>query len=183
MMAVFLTALIIGLGALAVQLFGGHDAAGGGGHDATHDTAGHDSPFWLIASVRFWAFGLLAFGLVGTLLRLFHFAGHIEATVIATIAGVIAGTVSATIVRRLQVQTTSSVVESPDVVGRMARVLVPPSPDARGKVRVSLHGSVIDYVATSEDQLAEDEAVIVEEWREGEVRVIRAPKELGPAKD
>lgn len=181
MMAVFLTALVIGLGALAVQLVGGHDSAA---HDTGHDTEGHDSPLLLLASTRFWAFALLAFGLVGTLLRLFNFAGRIEATVIATAAGLLSGYIAATIVRRLQGQGTSSMITSADVVGRMGRVLVPPTPDARGKVRVEVRGSVIDYVARSEESLEPDDAIIVEEWADGgEVRVSRAPKELGPVKE
>jgi hypothetical protein len=176
MMAVFLTALVIGIGALAVQLLGGHDAAG---HDAGgHDGDGHDSPFLLLASVRFWAFALFAFGLVGTLLRLFNFAGRLESAIIATLAGLASGFVATIIVRRLQGEGASSVVQSGEVVGRMGRVIVPPSADARGKVRVAVRGTFIDYVASSNDTLTTDESVIVEECDEGEVRVSRAPKEL-----
>jgi membrane protein implicated in regulation of membrane protease activity len=178
MMAVFLTTLVIGLGALAVQLLGGHESDVGG-HDASHDTGGHDSPLMLLASIRFWAFALFAFGLVGTLLRLFNFAGRIESAVIATVAGLASGFVSATVMRRLQRQaTTSSVVTTSDVVGRVGRVIVAPSTEARGKVRVSVHGSFIDYIARSDESLEADESVIVESCDDGEVRVSRAPKEL-----
>src|SRR5580693_1646565 len=119
MMAVFLTTLVIGLGALAVQLFGGHDA----GHDAGgHDADGHDGgPLLLLASIRFWAFAFLAFGLVGTLLLGFGFAGKLESAIIATLMGLVSGYVSATIVRRLQGTGTSSSATSRDVIGLVGR--------------------------------------------------------------
>jgi membrane protein implicated in regulation of membrane protease activity len=178
MMAVFLTTLVIGLGALAVQLFGGHDA----GHDAGgHDAGGHDGPLMLLASVRFWAFAFLAFGLVGTLLLGFGFAGKLESAIIATVMGLVSGYVSAMVVRRLQGQGTSSSATRVDVIGLVGRVVVPTSVDTRGKVRVSVRGSVIDYVARSKEALEADEAVVVEECgEEGELLVSRAPKELGP---
>ncbi len=179
MLTVFVASLVIGLGALAVQLFGGHDA---GGHDAGgHDGDGHDGPFLFLASIRFWAFALLVFGLVGTLLRVFDFAGRIEASIIAGIAGFAAGYVAATVVKRLQGQGTSSVATtSREVVGRVGRVIVPPGTETRGKVRVSVRGSFVDYVARSAEPLEPDEAVVVEEYDDGEVLVSRAPKELAP---
>ncbi len=178
MMVVFLTALVIGVGAVAVQLFGGHDA----GHDTGgHDTDGHDGPLMLLASIRFWAFTFLAFGLVGTLLTLFRFAGPLTSTILATVTGLASGYVSAMVVRRLQGQGTSSSATSRDVIGLVGRVIVPPSTETRGKVRVSVRGSVVDYVARSNEPLEADEAVVVEECgEEGEVLVSRAPKELRP---
>lgn len=180
MTAVFVTTLVIGLGALAIQLFAGHDADAGG-HEVAHDVGAHDGPLLYLASVRFWAFAFLAFGLVGTLLRLFGFAGPVASFVIATVAGLASGYVAASVVRRLQTQQASSVSTSRDVVGRVGRVLVPPSADTRGKVRVRVRGSFVDYVATSDENLDENDAVIVDEYEEdGEVRVSRAPKELAP---
>ena len=174
MLAVFVASLVIGLGTLLVQLFAGHDAD----HDVGHDADGHDGPLLLLASIRFWAFALLAFGLVGTLLLVFGFAGKLESTIIAAVAGVASGYVAATVVRRLQGQGTSSVANSREVVGRVGRVIVPPSTQTRGKVRVSVRGSFIDYVARSSEALEPDDAVVVEECEGGEVVVSRAPKEL-----
>ena len=179
MLSVFVAALVIGLGTLLVQLLGGHDA---GGHDVGgHDTDGHDGgPLLFLASVRFWAFALLAFGLVGTMLLAFGFAGKIEASIIAAVAGIASGLLAHTVVRRLQGHGTSSVATSRDVIGQVGRVIVPPSTETRGKVRVSVRGSFVDYVARSEEALAENEAVVVEEFEGGEVVVSRAPKELTP---
>jgi len=177
-LSVFVAALVIGLGTLLVQLAGGHDA---GGHDAGgHDTDGHDGPLLFLASIRFWAFALLAFGLVGTMLLAFGFAGKLEAAIIAIIAGLASGFVAHTVVRRLQGPGTSSVASSKDVVGQVGRVIVPPSSETRGKVRVSVRGSFVDYVARSTETLEADDAVVVEEMEGGEVVVSRAPKELTP---
>jgi membrane protein implicated in regulation of membrane protease activity len=177
MTAVYITALVVGLGTLMLQLLGGHDGDAGGGHDAGHDAAGHDGgPLILLASVRFWAFALLAFGLVGTLLRLFQFAGVTATALIAGGAGLASGYVAASVVRRLQVEQASSIVTSRDIVGRVGKILVPPTPDVRGKVRVRVRGSFVDYVAKASEPLGENEAVIVEEFEDGEVVVSRAPK-------
>ncbi len=179
MTAVFITTLVIGLGALAIQLFAGHDTDAGG-HEVAHDAA-HDGPLLFLASIRFWSFSFLAFGLVGTLLTLFGFAGPIASLIIALIAGLSSGYVATTVVRRLQTQQATSLATSRDVVGRVGRVIVPPSADTRGKVRVRVRGSFVDYVAKSSEDLDENDPVIVEEYEDdGEVRVSRAPKELGP---
>ena len=162
---------------MLVQLFGGHDA----GHDVGgHDTDGHDGPLLFFASVRFWAFALLAFGLIGTLLLVFGFAGKIESAVIAGVAGLASGYVATMVVRRLTGQGTSSVANTREVIGRVGRVIVAPSTESRGKVRVSVRGSFVDYVARSSEALEPDDAVIVEECEDGELVVSRAPKELGP---
>jgi len=175
MMAVFLTCLVIGLGALAIQIFSGHDA----GHDVGHD-AGHDGPLMFLASIRFWAFALLAFGLVGSLLLFFGFAGVVTATVIAGLVGFSSGLFVTAALRRLQIQVTSSVASNREVVGRVGRVIVPPSAETRGKVRVSVRGRDVDYVARSVEPLEADDAVLVEDCEGNEVRVSRAPKELAP---
>jgi len=176
-MVVFLTCLVIGAGALALQLFGGHDV----GHDVAGHDAGHDEgPLFFLASIRFWAFALLAFGLVGSLLLYLGFAGKVSSAIIAGVAGVASGGVAASVLKRLQGHGTSSVADSGEVIGRVGRVIVPPSAEARGKVRVSVRGHDVDYVARSTDALEADEAVLVEECEDGEVRVSRAPKELRP---
>jgi membrane protein implicated in regulation of membrane protease activity len=177
-LSVFVAALVIGLGTLLVQLLGGHDT---GGHDVSgHDTGGHDGPLLFLASIRFWAFALLSFGLVGTMLLAFGFAGKLEAAIIASVAGLASGFIAHTVVRRLQGPGTSSVASSKDVIGQVGRVIVPPSSETRGKVRVSVRGSFVDYVARSTETLEADEAVVVEEMDGGEVVVSRAPKELTP---
>ncbi len=178
-LTLYLAALLVAVGVFVVQLaFGHHDAAAG--HDLTHDAgADHEAGAWsLLASVRFWSFALLAFGLVGSLLTLFGLAGPVVTAVIATGTGLTSGTFAATVIRRLVRQAATSHASSSDVVGRLGRVIVPPDEEGRGKVRVELKGSYVDYVARSNEPIAVEDAVVVEEYDGSEVLVSRAPKEL-----
>ncbi len=179
MLSLYLAALVAALGAFAVQLAFGHHG-GGGGHDVAHDGSdGHDAGAWsLLASVRFWSFALLAFGLVGTLLTLFGLAGKITTAVLAVGSGLSAGFFAAMVVRSLLRNSQSSHATGADVVGRVGRVIVPVEKLGRGKVRIDIKGSEVDYVARATEPLAVQEAVIVEEFDGSEVLVSRAPREL-----
>src|SRR5215213_4528186 len=85
----YIAALIIGLGVLSLSFFlGGHDgdgsvdgdgdaAAGDADAHAEHDhgdSHGHAGAgaIAIFLSLRFWTFGLLAFGLVGSILHFLH---------------------------------------------------------------------------------------------------------------
>jgi membrane protein implicated in regulation of membrane protease activity len=179
MLVLYLSALVLGGGIVVVQVaMGGH----GADHDAsgTHD-ADHDASFWsFIASVRFWAFTLFAFGLVGALVTIFGFAVGSHTLVISSLAGFVAGYTAVSVVRRLTHNDASSHSTSADVVGRVGRVLVAPTDEGRGKVRIDLKGGVIDYVARARGPVAEGDIVLVEEVDGAEVVVSRAPKELEP---
>jgi len=186
----YVAALVAALGAFAIQFFsGGHDAGGGGGHDAGgggHDAShgdgsdhSHEASTWsLVASIRFWSFSLLAFGIVGTALTVLALAGPTLTTVLATGSGLGSGFFAAGVIRRLASRPSSSHASTKDVVGRVGRVIVPLVPGGLGKVRVEIKGAEIDYVARSRETVEAGEAVIVEESDEGEVVVSRAPKEL-----
>jgi membrane protein implicated in regulation of membrane protease activity len=177
----YLAALVAALGAFGVQLvFGHHDAGadqdvshGGGGHE-------HDSSAWsLVASVRFWSFALLAFGLVGTMLTLFGLAGSLVTALLSVASGAASGVFAVTVIRRLTYRPASSHASGGDVVGRLGRMLVPFDEKGRGKVRVEIKGSFVDYAARAKEPIDAQDAVVVEEFDgQGEVVVSRAPKEL-----
>jgi membrane protein implicated in regulation of membrane protease activity len=181
-LAVYLAALVAALGAFGVQLvFGHHDAGGGGDHDVSHGGDGHDhdaSAWSLVASVRFWSFALLAFGLVGTLLTVFGFAGPLVTGLLAAFSGAGAGVFAVTIIRRLTYKPASSHATGRDVVGKLGRMVVPVDERGRGKVRVEIKGSFIDYVARSKESIPVEDAVVIEEFDGDEAVVSRAPKEL-----
>lgn len=179
MLTAYVVTLVAGLAILIVQLAAGHDSDLGG-HDAAIDHAtDHDgAPWMIVASLRFWSFALLAFGLVGTLLHLFGLAGTVLTLCLALGSGVASGVFAVTVIRRLLTRAPSSNVSRGEVVGRMARVIVPIDGAAPGKVRVELKGTWIDLVARSREPIAAGEAVIVEETAEGEVLVSKAPREL-----
>ncbi len=176
MLAIYLGALVVALGVVGVQAFAGHDADVSG-HDLSH--ADYDAAPWaLVASLRFWSFALLAFGLTGTLLTFFALAGTSVAAVIATIAGVASGVLATTVIRRMTHRGPTSHAVRDDVVGLVGRVLVPSEGSGRGKVRVELKGRIVDYVAASREPLALDDVVVVEEYDGRELTVSKAPKEL-----
>lgn len=177
MLALYLGALVVGLGALGLQVFGGHDSDTSLDHGAGHDTD-HGSPLLVLVSLRFWAFGLLAFGLVGTLLLVFGFAGKWTSLAISAPFGALTGFVAAGLVRRLQQKGTSSQATDADLIGLIGRVLVPPPGAGQGKVRIRVKASYVDYVARAAEPLDEGDTVVVEEIEEGVVTVSRAPKEL-----
>jgi membrane protein implicated in regulation of membrane protease activity len=181
-LAFYVGALVLAGGILALQLVLGHHGAGGGDgdHGADHPTD-QDTTFWtFVASIRFWTFALLAFGLTGTLLRLFNFAGRVESAVLATACGLVSGVVAVAVIRRLTTKAASSLASTGDVVGRVGRVIVPVDEGTTGKVRVEVKGSHVDYVAHAAEPLAAGESVVVEDCDGGEVRVSKAPRELKP---
>ncbi|MEO6418137.1 MAG: NfeD family protein [Polyangiaceae bacterium] len=184
MIVLYIAALVASAGAVLLQIMAGHGDVGdgaAGGHDVgpTHD-ADHDAGLWsLVASVRFWSFLLLAFGLVGTLLTLFQLAGPAVTFGLALASGFASGTFAVTVIRRLLSRSASSNVKRGEgVVGRLGKVIVPLSPDGRGKIRVEVKGSVVDYVARASEAISEGDAVIIEEYEDSEVVVSRAPAEL-----
>jgi membrane protein implicated in regulation of membrane protease activity len=207
---IYLGALIVGLGTILLQLFmsgdgdadaGGHDVAvdadadvdadvdadaaghdfdaqGHGGHGG-HDIAGGFLPIFL--SLRFWTFGFMAFGIVGTLLAYLGLAAPLLTALLATAMGVGSGFFASWSFRALARSATQSGAQSGDAVGQVGKVLVRCTRQGRGKVRVELRGQTVDYLATTEaEELAEGELVLVEEVRDGEVRVARAPAEFLP---
>jgi membrane protein implicated in regulation of membrane protease activity len=174
--AVYLGALVVALGVFGVQTFGGHDADATG-HDLTHGD--HDAPPWaLLASLRFWSFALLAFGLTGALLTFFGLAGAVAAGIVSGVAGVLSGAFATTVIRRMTNKGPSSLVQPKEVVGKVGRVLVPTDGASRGKVRVEVKGKLVDYVAASSEPLAQDDVVVVEDYDDGQIVVSKAPKEL-----
>jgi len=185
----YIAALIFGLGTILVQLFGGghgdadhpgdlHDGPSDG-HDGGHaDHAGGILP--IVLSLRFWTFAALAFGLSGALLHFFHLAPLAIVPFLALAMGLGSGWFAAWSFRALVKTATQSGASAGDAVGKLGRVLVSCQRGSRGKVRLELRGQSVDFLATTDEEAIEPGAsVLVEEVREGEVHVSRAPAELG----
>ncbi len=188
----YLAALIFGLGTILVQLLGsGHgDAAhpgdvhdgSFGAHDAGHDDAEHASGGFLpiVLSLRFWTFGTLAFGLTGALLHYLGLAPRALVPFLALAMGIASGWFAAWSFRALMRSAPQSGAVAGDAVGKLGRVLVTCQRGSRGKVRLELRGQSVDFLATTdEEELEPGSSVLVEEVRDGELRVSRAPDELG----
>ncbi|HMJ11394.1 MAG TPA: NfeD family protein [Polyangiaceae bacterium] len=185
---VFLAALILGAGTLAFQLLSTGDTDGNGhgdghAHDDPAQDASHGSDGFLplVLALRFWSFGLLAFGLSGSLLHYLGLLGPGPASLVALVTGIASGLLASWSVRRLQLAQTSSGAETSDLVGQLGRVLVPLSKGSRGKVRVELKGQTLDFIASTDDDLLEaGSSVLVEELRGSALHVSRAGREFLP---
>jgi membrane protein implicated in regulation of membrane protease activity len=198
---VYLAALIVGLGIVLLQLVmsshGDADGASvddgleldgdvhGGGHgsDALAHADSHaiDTTGFLalFLSLRFWTFGALAFGLMGSLLHHLELASPVATATLSTATGFVSGAFAAWVFRVLARTATDSGGQSSDLVGQVGKVLVPLARGDRGKVRLRVRGQIVDYLATTDEEALEAGAkVLVEEVRGERVHVGRVPREL-----
>lgn len=186
----YLAALILGLGTIMVQLLmGGHGDANAGGAESAevdhHVDTGHSDahveagflPIFL--SLRFWIFGSLAFGMVGSLLHFLGLASALVTLVVASFMGIGSGMLASWIFRVLNRQHISSGALENDAVGHVGKVLIRVAAEGHGKVRIQLKGQTIDLLATTDEiELLEGEQVLVEEMRDGRARVSKAPPDF-----
>jgi membrane protein implicated in regulation of membrane protease activity len=201
MAVVYLAALIVGLGIVLLQLvmsshgdadgasaddgieIDGHVGGGGHGSDALAHDDGHaiDATGFLalFLSLRFWTFGALAFGLMGSLLHHLGLTSPVATAMVATATGFVSGAFAAWVFRALARSATDSGGQSTDLVGQVGKVLVPLTRGDRGKVRLRVRGQIVDYLATTDEEALEAGAnVLVEEVRGERVHVNRVPREL-----
>ena|GEM_PF-1753436 len=155
-------------------------------HDQGPGAPGHDvmgaALGWagVLFSLRFYMFAAIAFGMVGapaTWLGL-----PIGSTFGVSLGvGLLAGGLASFGFRAVGRQTLSSGAESSELVGQVGRVLLACDSEHRGKVRLSVRGQTVDYIATTDEAgLAPGTAIIVQEVRPTGLHVCAAPEELLP---
>lgn len=174
---VYLAALIVGLGFVAVQalLPGGGEADVDMDMEADGDAAG---PAFLL-SIRFWTYAALAFGLVGTPLHYLSLASQVLTLLIASASGLGSGGFAVFVFRALKRASTTTTAALDDALGQVGRVLVPCSKGRVGKVRLMLKGHSIDALATTDEaEIMVGQRVLVAEVRGSVVHVAIAPEEL-----
>ncbi len=187
----YLAALILGLGTIMVQLLMGGEGdadAGDASTDVEHDFetdhgGGHaeaDAGFLpIFLSLRFWIFGFLAFGMVGSLLHFLELASAPVTLVVASGMGIGSGMLASWIFRVLNRQHVSSGAGENDAVGHVGKVLIRVPAQGHGKVRIQLKGQTLDLLATTDEvELLEGEQVLVEEMHDGRARVAKAPPDF-----
>ena len=177
MLAIYLAALVLGLGVILLQFVAPGSDAGGESHGFSAEPE-HPSADWgpvaVFLSLRFWSFALLAFGLVATAFTLFDLASHAVTVIVAVPVGLLSGAIAAYSLRYLGRDTVSSGGDSDDVIGKVARVLVALEPGKRGKIRVEARGRTLDFVASTYGESLEVGAqVIVESFSGTTARVTR----------
>jgi hypothetical protein len=174
----YLAGLILGAGSIALQLLLASDGDSHADDTAIeHSTDGAHGFLPIFLSLRFWTFGLLAFGLTGSLLHYLELLDRALVPFLAIGMGLVYGYMTSWTLRALARTDTSSGAESKDAIGQVGRVLVPCSKERRGKIRLELRGQTLDLIATTDEQeLAQGSLVLIEEVRGSSVHVSRAPE-------
>ncbi|HQP39496.1 MAG TPA: hypothetical protein PLI95_30140, partial [Polyangiaceae bacterium] len=110
---IYLAALIIGLGTQVLQFVMAHAGGGDAGHELeVHDGAEHDishaetesgigGTAALFLSLRFWTFGLMAFGMVGASIHYLKLAGVLVSATLSGVFGIACGLLAAAVFRNL----------------------------------------------------------------------------------
>ena len=174
LMALYITAFLIGAGLITFTLVVGNgdadadgpaDVDGGevGEADAVETGGVGDLLGWLpITSLRFWTFFAAGFGATGAALLASGFGSGLSLGA-AIPVGYIAGTGFSLALRRLAKSETDSSLGERDYVGALGTVVLPIGRESTGKVRLSLKGRTVELLANTEDDelLREREQVMV----------------------
>jgi membrane protein implicated in regulation of membrane protease activity len=190
----YLAALIVGLGVLGLQFVMGASGGGAEASDLDHADGDHadgdhhgghgHADAGIVAvflSIRFWTFGLLAFGLVGSALHFLALASPLGTGILAALMGLGSGALSSLTFRFLSRTQVSSGAEATDAIGQVGRVLIPIERGKRGKIRIALRGQTVDLLASTDDEKLKDgDLVVVEELRGTTAHVSRASREFLP---
>jgi membrane protein implicated in regulation of membrane protease activity len=197
-LALYLAALIFGLGMFAVQALSSSD-----GHHGEHpalpgDVDAHAGETWLahqthaahaadagwasiFISLRFYMFAAIAFGVVGAPVTAFGSIAPGLTLGVALLTALLVATAASLAFRALGQGTLSSSASESELMGQVGRVLVACEKGRKGKVRLTLRGQIVDFVATTDEpRLAPGAGVIVQEVHAERVHVCAAPSELLP---
>jgi hypothetical protein len=148
--------------------------------------AGHAQPglhAWvgIFTSLRFYMFAAIGLGVVGAPVTAFGMSSPGLTLAVALLTAFGVGTLASLGFRILGRETLSSGATQEELVGHVGRVLVACEKGRRGKVRLTVRGQTLDFVATTDEARIEPAmAVIVESVLEGRVHVCAAPSELLP---
>lgn len=184
MFAIFVGLMVVGVGLLLLQSFGGHDADGGldadgsGDFSVEHDGIAHDSPWLLIANVRFWAFACAATGTIGTLGLWLTDTSRLVVALVAAGSGLGFGLLVTWVLGRLQRDGSAGLASVGTGRGRVGRIVLAIGEGGRGKVRIEIKGAMVDLVARADAPLEAGAEVVVTEIEGTEAHVERVPKEL-----
>jgi hypothetical protein len=172
MWLVYLISMILGGGVLLVQVLSGksHDP----GH-FEHDLGTDHVPGPSILSTRSLVYGLFPFGFVGAALHIPGLAAPGLALALALLSGGAAAVAVGYAFFYAGHPEAAGGGQFAEAKGRKARVLLPCTPDRRGKIRVSLRGHQVDMMALSEKgEIAEGREVVVVDVRDDIARVAEA---------
>lgn len=163
MLSAYIIAAVVGIGLAAASAFlghhdtdhdasfdHGHDFDHGGDADHDHGDADTDGPWIPFFSIRFWTYFLFGFGATGVLLHYLVRSPEPTTAITATSTGFMLGLLVAGIMRWLQKQQNSSMTSTKDLQGAVGRVSVAIAAGMEGKVRLTLNGETLDFLALSD---------------------------------
>jgi len=168
----------------------GHDDAGDADADADagapHQGLDHGVPgshgglagvFTAFLSMRFWMFFVAFFGLTGLVLDGLDLVGSGLALALALAMGLFTGQATVAVFRHLATSETSTAAGAHDYVGKSGRVLVGFGPGELGKLRLTLKGTTVDVLATSDEEqrFAAGDSALVIQMNETTAVVAREP--------
>ncbi len=154
---------------------GGADAPTGGDQGVYHDVpTAHGVPaapgaiaglFTAFLSMRFWMFFLAFFGLTGLVLDgLDLIPSNGLALALSLGMGLATGLITVAVFRHLSTSETSTAASVGDYVGKSGRVLIGFGAGNLGKLRLTLKGTTVDVLATTDEErpftVGEDALVI-----------------------
>lgn len=172
MLVAYLVSLFVGGVLVLMSAFAGH------GHDVgDHEVAhgGHDADVWLpFLSIRFWTYGLTAFGLTGVGMVFTAGMSAPAALPWAISGGLAVGFLVSLLARLARKGETNSAAMRDDFNGKVARVIVPIRPGLPGKIRVQVKGDWIELLALPEHgtEISADEEVIIVGLENDRARVV-----------
>ncbi|MBV6490218.1 MAG: hypothetical protein KJZ62_06475 [Fimbriimonadaceae bacterium] len=150
--------------------------------DASHDSHHGDSilPWMPFFSLRFWTYASAVMGVLGIALTLLGRVSPASVFAWSLSAGVFTGLAVSYGMRYLRSQEVDSSLQEKDILGREAKVLVPVRGALPGRVRCSVKGETIDFLALSEagETYEEGEQVVIVGFEEGKVSVVPLEKIL-----
>ena len=131
----------------------------------------------ILKSLKFWTFGSCFFGLTGLILSFLQ-PGLAPGGIVAIAAGMglLCGTAMAWILLALRRRQADSLVRSEDLVGLTGIVEIPFDATQKGKVRLQVKGSMVDFVALTDERklLPKGEPVVVMGTKNNRVWVVSA---------
>ena len=106
----------------------------------------------ILTTFKFWTFGSCFFGLTGLVLSALQ-TGLVPVTIlgIAVVMGLLCGGAIAIILQSLRYNQTDSLVRSDDLVGMTGTVELPFDATGPGKVRLSVKGTTVDFLAFTDE--------------------------------
>lgn len=166
-----------------------------GGHEVSHEADGPSNPsslahdgdgdhgavaglFTAFLSLRFWMFFLAFFGLTGLVLDgLDIVQNSTVGLALALGMGLLTGQLTVFVFRRLAHSETSTAAGAHDYIGKSGRVLVAIAAGSLGKLRLTLKGTTVDVLATTDEErpFATGEEALVIQMNDTTAVVARVP--------